>query len=113
MVACAKMFGGSIESCTRGEICICKKEGGMTALEILNEVDALLNTAGYGNQSSTRHQLSIAVSLIKEEQKKAGRFRDLLRQIGYPKRGTEEESMDIFDAAKLIQSNFRLQDLQD
>lgn len=30
------------------------------------------------------------------------RLKDLLRQIGYPKRGTEEEAMDIFDASKLM-----------
>lgn len=39
------------------------------------------------------------------------RFKDLLRQIGYPRRGTDEEKMDIFDAANLIQSNFTADDL--
>lgn len=41
------------------------------------------------------------------------RFRDLLRQIAYPRRGSEEEKMDIFDAAKLIQSNFTAEELSD
>lgn len=49
------------------------------------------------NESELRHQNE--------------RFKDLLRQIGYPRRGTEEECMDIFDAARLIQVNFSLQDL--
>lgn len=43
----------------------------------------------------------------------AGRFKDLLRQIAYPRRGTEEENMDIFAAAKLIQSNFTIDELSD
>lgn len=41
------------------------------------------------------------------------RFKDLLRQIAYPRRGTEEESMDIFDAAQLIQANFTADELRD
>ncbi len=41
------------------------------------------------------------------------RLKDLLRQIGYPRRGTDEEKMDIFDAAKLIQSNFTAIELGD
>lgn len=39
------------------------------------------------------------------------RLKDLLRQIAYPRRGTDEEKMDIFDASKLIQSNFSCDDL--
>jgi len=41
------------------------------------------------------------------------RYADLLRQIAYPRRGTDEEKMDIFDAAKLIQSNFTADELGD
>jgi hypothetical protein len=41
------------------------------------------------------------------------RFKDLLRRIAYPRRGTDEEKMDIFDAAKLIQSNFTAEELGD
>lgn len=40
------------------------------------------------------------------------RFKDLLRQIAYPRRGTEEEYMDINDASMLIQSNFSLDELE-
>lgn len=50
--------------------------------------------------------------MLDAEKAKTDRFKDLLLQIGYPKRGTEEEDRDIFDAAKLIQSNFSLNDLQ-
>jgi hypothetical protein len=41
------------------------------------------------------------------------RMKDVLRQIGYPKRGTDEENMDIYDAASLIQSNFNIQELEE
>jgi hypothetical protein len=41
------------------------------------------------------------------------RFKDLLRQIAYPRRGSEEENMDIFDAVKLIRSNFTAEELGD
>jgi len=40
------------------------------------------------------------------------RFKDLLRQIAYPRRGTEEERMDFFDAVNLIQSNFTEEELK-
>lgn len=40
------------------------------------------------------------------------RFKDLLRQIGYPRRGTEEENMDIYAAAKLIQADFSSEELE-
>ena len=43
---------------------------------------------------------------VDEQNKLISRLKDLLMQIGYPQRGTEEENMDIFDAANLIQSNF-------
>lgn len=39
------------------------------------------------------------------------RLKDLLRLIGYPKRGTDEENIDIYDAAKLIQDNFTVEEL--
>lgn len=39
------------------------------------------------------------------------RYADLLRQIAYPRRGTEEGRMDIYDAAKLIQCNFSSEQL--
>jgi hypothetical protein len=39
------------------------------------------------------------------------RFKYLLKQIAYPRRGTEEDRMDIFDAAKLIQDNFTAEEL--
>lgn len=36
------------------------------------------------------------------------KMKELLRQIAYPRRGTEEEKMDIFKAGELIQSVFPL-----
>lgn len=56
--------------------------------------------------SAMRYACSNAIALNE-------RFKDLLRQIAYPKRGTEEDRMDIFDAAKLIQSNFTADELGD
>lgn len=40
------------------------------------------------------------------------KMKELLRWIGYPRRGTDEEYSDIFDAAKDIQANFKLEDLE-
>lgn len=39
------------------------------------------------------------------------RYKDLLRQIAYPRFGTEEMDMDREDCAKLIECNFSLADL--
>jgi hypothetical protein len=39
------------------------------------------------------------------------RFKDLLRQIAYPRFGTEEDKMDREDCAELIQANFTMADL--
>jgi len=36
---------------------------------------------------------------------------EMLRIAAYPKRGTDEESMDEFDVAEMIQANFTLEDL--
>lgn len=36
---------------------------------------------------------------------------DLLGAIAYPKRGTEEERLDIFEAAELVQAKFTAADL--
>ena len=38
---------------------------------------------------------------------------EILRIIGYPRRGTYEEDMDIFDIANYIQANFKLSDLDE
>lgn len=38
-------------------------------------------------------------------------MRKILRQIGFPRRGTEEFEMDIYRAAELIQSRWTLHDL--
>lgn len=54
-----------------------------------------------------------AVKKLNEADALNARLKDLLRQIAYPRRGTDEESMDIFDAGKLIQSNFTLDELGD
>jgi hypothetical protein len=54
--------------------------------------------------SAMRYACSNAIALNE-------RVKDLLRQIAYPRRGTDEEKMDIFDAAKLIQSNFTVDEL--
>lgn len=85
MVACARFLGRDIKTCTRGaENCLCEKENRMVT-------DTEFNY------------------LLKEHEK----AKDLLRQIGYPKRGTDEEKMDIYDASRLIQSNFSIDDLED
>lgn len=82
MVACAKFLGRDVKSCTRGDFnCLCKKELRMNVTE--------------------------SNDLVKENSS----LKDILRQIGYPKRGTEEENMDIYEAANLIQSNFTLEQL--
>lgn len=41
------------------------------------------------------------------------RFKNLLRIIAYPKRGTPEEEIDIFQAAELIRENYTLEMLED
>jgi hypothetical protein len=85
MVACAKFLGRNVNSCTRGiDNCVCRKE------------DEMVTDAEFNN-------------LINENK----RLKDLLRQIGYPMRGTDEDLMDIYDAGKLIQSNFSLKQLED
>lgn len=48
---------------------------------------------------------------LREHMHLCARFKDLLRQIAYPSRG-DEENMDIHEAAKLIQSNFDLNDFE-
>ena len=48
-----------------------------------------------------------------EEKLLVSRLKDLLRQIAYPRCGTDEENMDIYEAAKLIQSNFSLEELDE
>jgi hypothetical protein len=42
----------------------------------------------------------------------SSRMADLLIIIGYPRRGTEEENIDIYDASNMIQKNFSLSELQ-
>lgn len=37
---------------------------------------------------------------------------EVLRVIGYPRRGTKEETMDIEDIAKYVQTNFSMDDLK-
>lgn len=89
MIACAKYFGREIKTCTRGiDNCICGKEE-------MNENKIV---------EFRQHE-------VYEQNKLISRLKDLLMQIGYPQRGTDEENMDIFDAAKLIQSNFTLSEL--
>ena len=69
------------------------------------------------NKSSCTRGIDNCICLKEEtmelEELKAlnARFKDLLRQIAYPRRGTEEEYMDIDDAAVLIQANFSLDEL--
>ena len=58
-------------------------------------------------------QLAAKDAEIAHLQSTYARFKDLLRQIAYPRRGTDEEKMGIFDAAKLIQANFTMADLDD
>ena len=101
MVACAEYLGRNIKTCTRGlDNCVCKKE-----LDVNREHDA---------QSSRRYKEDFdgLVEQYKKIEHLNARFKDLLRQIGYPRRGTEEEYMDIQDAANLIQSNFSIDDLE-
>lgn len=50
---------------------------------------------------------SVSKLTIKHE-----KMKELLRWIAYPRRGTDEEYSDIFDAAKDIQANFKLEDLE-
>ena len=68
----------------------------------------------YGAERKTlKEQLAAKDAEITHLQSTYARFKDLLRQIAYPRRGTDEEKMDIFDAAKLIQANFTMADLDD
>ena len=62
---------------------------------------------------SLEAQEEAAGIIRRDTPEKSARYRDLLRQIAYPKRGTEEELLDIYGAAKLIQDNFTLEDLSD
>ena len=82
MVACAKYLGRDRSTCTRGiENCFCRRE----------EIEP--------------------AAMIRQLIAENARLKDLLRQIAYPRRGTEEDRMDIFDAAKLIQDNFTAEEL--
>lgn len=39
------------------------------------------------------------------------KMQEVLATIGFPKRGTDEESMDQFEMAKLVQANFSRKEL--
>ena len=58
-----------------------------------------------------REECEAAKFLYNAEKLKVERFADLLRQIAYPRFGTEEDEMDREDCAKLIQSNFTADEL--
>lgn len=88
----------------------------MTDIEIIDLARKTLDKGLYfGDGHITRATDAEIITFAKEitQQITANneRFKALLRQIGYPKRGTDEENMDIYDAAKLIQSNFSVDDL--
>ena len=40
------------------------------------------------------------------------KMREPLRKIAYPRRGTDEQQLDIFQAAEVIQAEFTLEDLE-
>lgn len=40
-------------------------------------------------------------------------MREMLRKIAYPRRGTEEEHMDVYDVSQMIQKTFSLEDLEE
>lgn len=48
------------------------------------------------------------IEMLKTENAK---MKELLQWIGYPKRGTVEADMDIYEAAQLIQDNFTREQL--
>lgn len=39
------------------------------------------------------------------------KMQEVLAVIGFPRRGTEEEDMDLFEIAKLVQQNFSRKEL--
>ena len=91
MVACAVFLGRDANTCTRGLMnCLCRKEAEMNI-----EHDA---------KSSRKYKEDFyaLVEDCKKIEHLNARFKDLLMQIAYPRRGTEEEYIDIQNAAKLI-----------
>lgn len=58
------------------------------------------------------NELEACRESLREHMQLIARYKDLLRQIAYPRRGTDEENMDIYEAGKLIQSNFSLEELE-
>lgn len=124
MIACAAWLGRETSDCTRGLGCICEKEKEMKKdiIDRLNgpgisdyELDVGVSNDAIKEIKSNRawrEQYETSQLLLNAERIKSSRYADLLRQIGYPKRGTDEEKMDIFDAARLIQSNFSVEDLE-
>ena len=53
-----------------------------------------------------------AADAIEQLEAKNSSFKKLLRVIAYPQRGTDEELMDIFQAADLIRADFTSEELE-
>jgi len=67
------------------------------------------------NPSSMVNQMSDSALIYALDDAKHDilKLAEIVRMIGFPRRGTEEESFDIFDASKLILSNFTLEELME
>lgn len=102
MVACAKFLGRVVDTCTRGvDLCVCAQEEKRTGCkngECIHASDCSI----HNGESAAPCDCEAGI----------GKMRELLRVIAYPRRGTNEENMDIYAASEMIQKVFSSSDLQ-
>lgn len=53
-----------------------------------------------------------SANVVRQAGERLERYSNLLLQVAYPRRGTEEEGRDIFEVARIIQEAASLQELQ-
>lgn len=63
-------------------------------------------------QQPTPEAHDLAKSAWKEALKQREQMAEVLRVAAYPRRGTDEEEMTVFEIIEMIQANFKLEDLE-
>ena len=94
-----------------GTNCNANKAAPHHSAECKAEHDAAYSNERISEMANGFARHSEPAAMIRQLIAENARLKDLLRQIAYPRRGTEEDRMDIFDAAKLIQDNFTAEEL--